>query len=394
VSRIQWDKKLAAKAVACLKKHERADDAAAELGLSTSALRQGVLRTTSKNVSDFLRKAKLAPRPIEEQVREAATVRKTRLANAERDLALKRVDALERLVSQYEACAAEPLRRIEMPSLKKGPRRACAVALLSDIHHEERVRRSRAIDNEHDPAISRARLARFFRGVEWLIKNSARGFEVRDLVLWIGGDTISGHIHDELVETTAMPPGEAMLDVMGILISGIEALLKGCPKLSIKIPMSWGNHPRTTKRVRAATGYGHSWEWVMYQLIAQHFASHPRVQCHTDREEHQYVDVGDFTLAFHHGHRINFNGGIGGVTVPLIKKLFTWGKWVDATYYHIGHFHTFLDLRICMLNGSVIGPSPYAQAIGAAPEDPMQGFYLLDEKRGKTFVSPVWVGDR
>jgi hypothetical protein len=38
-----------------------------------------------------------------------------------------------------------------------------------------------------------------------------------------------------------------------------------------------------------------------------------------------------------------------------------------------------------------MGYNAYAMSIGADFEEPRQAFYLLDAKRGKTCVSPIWV---
>jgi hypothetical protein len=211
--------------------------------------------------------------------------------------------------------------------------------------------------------------------------------------VWLGGDLITGDIHDELLERAAMPPGEAMLTVRDWIHAGLVQLLAELPDVCITVPCSVGNHGRTTRRMRAATGYGHSWEWVLYQVLAHDFAGEPRVTFAAPRDDLVYVPAFDYTLAFTHGHQMRYNGGIGGLTIPAIKAAHRWDAWRDVDFYHFGHFHTSLDLGQVAFNGSVIGPSPYGFAIGATPEPPQQSFYLLDERRGKTAKHPIWVGE-
>jgi len=331
----------------------------------------------------------------------AAMRRLERGAAADRAAARRAHDEILELreaLARYQFASQQP-EPVVLPRLNKGPRNAVAVALLSDVHFDERVERTPTIDNEYTIEIAKARLARFFRGVEWLTRNQ-RGFTIRAVVLWLGGDFISGQIHEELTETTALPPGAAMLAVRDLVIAGIRQLAR-LPSIDrIVVPCSYGNHGRTTDRMRAATGHGHSWEWILYQTIAEHFellaatdANARKVSVYAPPGEHQVLDVLDKRLAFHHGHRIRYAGGIGGITVPLIKKVVAWDKWSEADYYHFGHFHQLIDLGRIMVNGSIIGPNAYAQSIGATPEPPQQGFYVLDEKRGKTAVSPVWVAE-
>jgi len=316
-------------------------------------------------------------------------------SDARRDLrrALAHIDTLDATVRAYERYTAEPIRPV--PPVARGTssrRPAAAVALLSDVHAEERVTRTDAIPNEYTLAIAQHRVARFFAGVLWLIDH-ATAFAIDTLVLWIGGDTISGDIHEELLERCEVPPGEATLSVRDWLASGLRVLLAAQPTMRIVVPCSVGNHGRTTQKMRAATGYGHSWEWLMYQMLGHEFRDAERIQIHATTDEMQYVRVHDFELAFHHGHRMRYAGGIGGVTIPAIKAMHRWEQWRSCDYYNFGHFHQRIDLGQIAFNGSVIGPSPYGFAIGAAPEPPQQSFYLLDSRRGKTMSCPVWVAE-
>lgn len=321
--------------------------------------------------------------------------RERRRAHVTRDqlrAALERIDALDAIVSAYEQYTAEPLRPVTPAVLRPGKRPAAAVALLSDVHAEERVTRTDAIDNAYDLTIAARRVARFFAGVVWLVQH-APAFAIDTVVLWLGGDLISGDIHDELLERCEIPPGEATLTVRDWIAAGIRRLLAELPGVRLLVPCSTGNHGRTTQKMRAATGYGHSWEWLLYQVLGHDFRDEPRVQFHATRDELQYVSVHGFSLAFHHGHRMRYAGGIGGVTIPAIKAAHRWDQWRTCDYYHFGHFHQRIDLGQIAFNGSVIGANPYALAIGAAPEPPQQSFYVLDAKRGKTLACPIWVAD-
>ena len=333
---------------------------------------------TAPTVADDLRS-----RRAEHDRREAA-------ARAER--ALERVEQLEAELVAVTAGLSAALPRLEPARLRAGKRRATAVALLSDVHFEERVERSDVIPNEYGPAIADRRLARFFAGTAWLAQH-APAFDIGELVLWLGGDMISGQIHDENVETSELPPAVASLQVAGRITSGIRQLLADLPGVTLTVPCSLGNHARTTKTVRAATGYGHSWEWLIYSMIAKDLAGEPRVRVHLAPEELCYVETLGFTLAFHHGHRIKWQGGIGGVTVPAIKAAHRWDAWRAADYYCFGHYHQRIDLGQIAFNGSVIGPNAYALGLGCTPEPAQQSFFLLDERRGKTLASPVWVAD-
>lgn len=337
----------------------------------------------------------VAPKPptIDEQRTTHRTRRQRDAARGDLRKALERIDDLEGTLERYEAIASEPIERVEPVRLRPGLRPAVAVALLSDVHSEERVTPTEAIRNSYDLAIAEHRVGRFFAGVEWLIIKESRHFALDTLVLWLGGDLISGDIHDELLETAEVPPAEAVLRVRAWIVAGLRRLLASLPEVRIVVPCSFGNHGRTTKRVRASTGYGHSWEWLLYHVLAGDFADEPRVRFHVTKDVIQYLDVMDFSLAFSHGDVMRYVGGIGGITIPATKQVLRWQRWKRCDYYNFGHFHTRIDLGEYAFNGSVIGPSAYGLRIGAAPEPPQQSFYVLDASRGKAMSTPVWVAE-
>ena len=337
-----------------------------------------------------------APRPptLDERRAELRSHRTTREERDALSEALDRIEALEAAARTFERFTAEPLRAVVPAVLHTGRRPAAAVAMLSDVHAEERIVRSDAIPNDYSLAIAERRVARFFAGVEWLIKHAGgAAFDIDTLVLWLGGDLISGDIHDELLERGEVPPAEATLIVRDWLAAGIKRVRAALPSMQVLVPCSYGNHARTTRKMRPSTNYGHSWEWLLYNVLAGDFSADKSVRFHVTRDDMQYVDVHGFSLAFHHGHNMRYAGGIGGITIPAIKAMHRWQQWRDCDYYHFGHFHTRLDLGQIAFNGSVVGPSPFGFAIGAAPEAPAQNFYVLDAHRGKTLVSPVWVAE-
>jgi hypothetical protein len=104
-----------------------------------------------------------------------------------------------------------------------------------------------------------------------------------------------------------------------------------------------------------------------------------------------YLNLYDRMLRFFHGDNIKFGGGIGGLTIPLIKALMRADQQTKAYYNFMGHYHQFWEAtNNCMVNGSLIGYGAYAQRIGATPEQPQQGFRIIDKKRGMTAKFPIF----
>ena len=58
-----------------------------------------------------------------------------------------------------------------------------------------------------------------------------------------------------------------------------------------------------------------------------------------------YLDVFDKTVGFHHGDAVKFNGGIGGLTIPLMKYLHRANQQRRIDYSFCGHFHWGINGR-------------------------------------------------
>jgi hypothetical protein len=89
---------------------------------------------------------------------------------------------------------------------------------------------------------------------------------------------------------------------------------------------------------------------------------------------------------------VKYQGGIGGLTVPLNKAVIGWNnaRYADVTCG--GHWHQYLPLPNAVVNGSLIGYNPYAEWIRASPEKPQQASFVVDKKHGKCLDAPIWVG--
>jgi hypothetical protein len=290
---------------------------------------------------------------------------------------------------------------IAMPPVKirerertSGIHEATAVALASDWHVEELVEPEKvAHRNRYDLSIAQASIRRFFDGVEYLVGYHRQGFTIRELVLWLGGDLITGYIHEELVETNELAPTETILLLRQLLTAGIQQLLRDEKLERIVIPCNYGNHGRTTPERRIQSGAENSFEWLLYHVLAEDFVNEPRVVFQVERSSHVYVDVFRFTVHFHHGDDVNYGGGVGGITIPLTKAIVGWNTVRFAHYHCIGHFHQRLQGRDWSANGSLIGYSPWAFRIKAHYEIPQQSFFLIDSRYGRCMETPIFVED-
>lgn len=268
---------------------------------------------------------------------------------------------------------------------------ATAFAIASDWHVDEQVKLEQVDGtNEYNMRIAKKRAEKFFQSTLRLVKIQQQDVAVKTLVLALLGDFISGHIHPELMETTEVSPQDAMLFAMNLIASGIEFLLENS-KLQIVVPCCVGNHARDTHKINIATEHGNNKEWAMYHFLAMYFKKEKRVTFVMPRSQFTYIQVYDKTIRFMHGHMgYKFQGGIGGISVPLNKAVMRWNESKKADHTIIGHWHQRQDNNNWLINGSLIGDAPYGKALGFSGK-PEQLFFLIDKKYGKTVVAPIFV---
>lgn len=276
------------------------------------------------------------------------------------------------------------------PRGKKRP--AVAVAMGSDQHIEEEVDPATVNGkNAYNLQIAERRMKRWAQGIVWKTKHHMNSYDIRSMLLCLMGDFISGFIHPELVETGQLAPGPALVWWVKRMRGVLDLLLREFPEMRFDLPCVVGNHERTTDKIRIATRVENSFGYLAYTMLASHYANEPRVQFQIAAGAHAYAEVWAWTLRITHGDDIRYNGGVGGLMIPLRKSCDAWNETFRADYTLIGHYHQHTDMSWAVANGSLIGYSPFAQWVKGRYEPPSQAYFLIDAERGKSCVDPIWV---
>lgn len=268
---------------------------------------------------------------------------------------------------------------------------ATAIICCCDWHVESNVD-PRSIDaaNEFNLDIAAKRVKRNWQKTLYLLDFARHISNIRELVLWLGGDLINGTIHEELEESNFLGPAEAVLYVQDLVATGIDLLLREAKVNRITVVTNFGNHGRTTRRRRISTGYRHSWEWLAYNNLAGYYRRRDKVAFQISQGYHNWLNVQGYDVRFHHGDAVRFAGGVGGVTIPLRKKIAQWNKRRAAKLDVLGHFHQFLDGWDYVVCGALVGYDAYALEIGAEFQQPTQTFIVIDREYGKVMTVPVF----
>jgi hypothetical protein len=264
-----------------------------------------------------------------------------------------------------------------------------ALLLGSDWHCEETVDPATVNGvNEFNLDIADKRIDRFFQAGIRLINIQRAATDIHTCVLWLGGDLLTGYIHEELVEGNSLSPTETIVWLQPRLTRGIDALRKEFRR--VLVVCSLGNHGRTTQKKRVATAYKNSFEWLMYHTLSWRYEG-TNVEFQIGKSYHNLLEVYGRLIRFHHGDAIRYQGGIGGITVPVNKAIAQWNRVRPAYLDVFGHWHQEIDGGNFISNGSLIGFNAYALEIKASPERPQQTCLFIEKALGKTIVCPVFL---
>ncbi len=289
------------------------------------------------------------------------------------------------------------IERVEASPKTKNP--AAFVLLVSDTHVGETVDpRTVGNRNAYNPTICRRRFESLAEGALWMLESwrggkKGYGWGIDTVVAWLGGDIITGHLHDDQRESNSMHPTEELLFAFDRCVALLESLAAHPGIKQVVVPTSWGNHGRLTIKPRVATAARTSLEWLLYMQLARHFKGHAKIRIMVGRDTFTYLEVYGLKLRFTHGDKgLKYAGGIGGLTVPLVKWLHRLNQTRHADVTNIGHWHQYLDIGSAVVNNSLIGYSAYGQDVIGAPFAPAsQVCYLVDSKRGKRMSTEIVV---
>lgn len=305
--------------------------------------------------------------------------------------ALRQIDAERERADSMAGLAGVKAKAMPKKSRPARPNQATAVLVLSDWHVEETVTREQTSGlNDFNLEVADRRISELAQRFGVLLEHERQLVKIDRVVIAALGDFISGHIHEELVETCSLAPHAATRWASSRL-RGIIDLAADMAREVIVITQP-GNHGRSNHgKPRKSTEHDHSFEQHAYQVMA---AAEGRRNVRWDIAEGYlgYLDLDGFTIRYHHGHEIRYQGGVGGITIPVNKKIASWNRSRRADLDVFGHWHQWGWLRgRYVSNGSVIGMNAFALRIGAEFEAPCQSFLVVDHgRREVTRAVPVW----
>ena len=301
---------------------------------------------------------------------------------------IKQVDGLVESFDSYAAISSHG----DVVSIKKRKRsskvktEATAVICFSDWHVGENVLKKKTNGlNAYSPVIAKHRAEECTKNAITLLQQNLQVADITSIVVWLGGDFITGYLHQELSETNAMGPVQEAYYAYELLAQSLSEISQHNHGAKITVVCNRGNHGRTTQKMQYKNDDQTSFESFIFWCLRDRF---PELNWVINSSDITYLKLTrKFTLRFIHGHQVRYNGGVGGISVPLRKWIAKQQDSMHADFTVLGHFHQRQMGPDFLVNGSTKGYDEFAQSHGFSYEPPQQSFFLVDHKHNVVSTS-------
>ena len=248
--------------------------------------------------------------------------------------------------------------------------------------------------NEYNIAIAQDRAKVMVEKAIDLLKNHVAHSNYPGIVFVLGGDMVSGDIHEELMATNEMEIMPTVIDLFGVLTWCVNTLADEFGQ--VFVPCVSGNHGRNTHKMRAKGRNFTSFDWLLYQFLAKRFENDDRVTFHIPDGSDAYYAVYGHKYLLTHGDQFRGGDGVIGALGPIIRgdhRKRSRNAQIDMEYdtMLLGHWHQLIQLERLIVNGSLKGYDEYAYANNFGFEPPRQALWLTHPEHGITFSMPVYV---
>ena len=358
------------------------DKAAAGTGVPASTLQKRAGLATKRGFT--------ADTPVmEEKAKLTLALKKAR---QDIDALTRENDSAERIRTEiYNLAARDPAppKWLEKPK-GHGNQRGMPMTIWSDWHFGEVVRPEEVGGmNEFDAEIAAARAQVLVEKTVDLCKNHMGNASVAypGIVVMLGGDMITGDIHEELTATNDRTTQQCINDLTDILAAALERMADEFGR--VFVPCVVGNHGRATRKPRMKGRVYTSHEWNIYVNLKRYFRKDSRLTFFIPNESDAYFSVYGHRFLLTHGDSLGVKGGDGiiGAIGPIMRGSMKVGRSEaaigrDFDTIVMGHWHQMLWLPGGIVNGALKGYDEYARlAIRAPYSPPSQALW---------FVHPTW----
>jgi hypothetical protein len=246
--------------------------------------------------------------------------------------------------------------------------------------------------NQYNITISQQRARALIETAIDLLNNHLKNPEYPGIVFALGGDMVSGDIHEELMATNEVEIMPTVLDLFGVLTWCITTLANQFGK--VFVPCVTGNHGRNTHKIRAKGRNFTSFDWLLYSFLAKRFEADERVKFLIPDGPDAYYSIFGHKYLLTHGDQFRGGDGMIGALGPIIRgdhRKRSRNAQIDQDYdtMLLGHWHQLIQLQRLIVNGSLKGYDEYANQNNFPYEPPRQALWITHPQHGITFSAPV-----
>lgn len=365
--------------------------------LEAAAQALGISRTTINSRLMLAKRAGMKPRGV---APDDPRILKAQIKKLESDLKEKQrqsdeLSQIKEVIGSLRTGVEElVLPKWVAASLSKHSSPGVPLLFLSDLHWGERVFASQINGvNEYSLAIAHSRLNYTVETAISLLRILDNGMGYPGIVVALGGDCISGNIHEELQATNELNTMPTVLDLYGQLVGVITRLADTFG--AVFLPCVTGNHGRDTRKIWSKDRHHTSFDWLLYRFLAKHFESDKRVTFYIPDGSDALFRVYNTKFNLTHGDQFRGGDGLIGPLGPITRgdhKKRSRNSQIDMDYdvLIMGHWHTYMQLTWLLVNGSLKGYDEYAYTNNFKFEKPQQALCVIHPRHGITYRMPVY----
>ena len=258
------------------------------------------------------------------------------------------------------------------------------VLLLADFHGGEEVSNDQC-DGEYNLEIMKNRIKQLYTSTMSIVHAQSKRYRKINIVAL--GDMISGNIHEELKQNTAV--SVQVLEVskaIAELIRNLSAYFEEVDFAGVV-----GNHGRLSKKPTAKDVHD-NFDWLVYSHV-EAYCSHLRnVKCDVTVNKNYYKTIQGKTFMFTHGDTVSG----GGSWTAIERSSQRWNENYmkkynkPLNYIVMGHFHKQAcwerNFGEIIMVGTLKGGDEYAQNRLGYTSSPQQMILSVHPRRGRTFA--------
>lgn len=308
---------------------------------------------------------------------------------AEADARAAQADRFRALSAElHDSPQAAPRWSVRVPAGKDTP--GVPVLMLSDWHIGEVVDPAQVHGaNEFNAQVAERRVKSVIDRVLHLAFHHVKTPEYPGIVVVLGGDFVSGWLHEELFRSDWCAPPQAANWCASRLHAALVRLAEAFGKAHVVcVP---GNHGRLTKRPMAKGGATSCFDHAIYEALADRLRDDARITWQIPASGDALFQVAGVRFLAMHGHELGVKGGDGliGALGPIMRGAIKTGRAErslgrDFDVLLLGHFHQAIwqPHSGIVVNGTLKGFDEYSRAQRYSFQPPTQTLFFVHPRFG------------